>query len=118
MQVDERGVAHGATLHDALRWLIRGGTPNTEANQRHFLLAVDAHEQGYPDADSWEAELQKRAEAARAEATVAVVSGESESDKLARLEAALDAANARIESLANAAAGNQTQRPAQPASTT
>ena len=54
------------TLHDVLRYLVRGGWPNTEANQRLALLAIDAHEKGYPDAESYQAELDAQAEAAKA----------------------------------------------------
>lgn len=73
------------TLHDVLRWMIRGGRPNTEENQRLALLAIDAHENGYPDAESWQKVLDERAAAAREQADAPP--GESAEERAARAEA-------------------------------
>lgn len=50
------------TMHDAIRFLLRGG-PNTEENVRRMLLAVDADEKGYETLEDYEEELRKQDEA-------------------------------------------------------
>lgn len=105
MSVDNQGnLTHGVTLHDVIRNLIRGRWPNTEENQRRALLAVDAHEQGFADSASWEAELQRRAEVLAP--TEPVSAEETDAEKIARLEAD----NVRLHAAQQAAAG----RPAEP----
>jgi hypothetical protein len=74
-----------ATLHDVIRWLVRGGYPNTEGNLRRALLAIDAHEKGYPGAAAYQAELDKQAQDARERADSLV--GETAEERAARAEA-------------------------------
>lgn len=97
------------TLHDVVRWLVRGGMPNTEENQRLALLAIDAHEKGFPDAETYQAELDKQRAAALAQA--GPQPGESDADKAARLEAR----NAQLEALLAAQTASATARPEAPA---
>lgn len=96
------------TLHDVIRYLIRGGMPNTEENQRLALLAVDAHEKGYPDAETYQAELDKQAAALAA--TQGPPAGETDAQKAARLEARV----AQLEALQAAQAAPAPSRPAAP----
>lgn len=102
MNLNERGEAQGMTIGDVLRWLIRGGIPNTEYNQRRALLTIDAWEKGYPDAESYEAELAKQAEVA---APVEPAGPETDAERAARLEAD----NARLQ--AQVTAGRPSARP-------
>lgn len=105
MSVDESGnLTHGVTLHDVLRNLVRGRWPNTEHNQRLALLAIDAHEQGFPDSAAWEAELQRRADALVPSEPAAADGQETDAEKIARLEAD----NTRLQAAAQAAAGRPT----------
>ena len=94
------------TLHDVIHTLIRGGhTFSDEENQRRAHLAVDAHAAGYPDAESYQAELDKQAAAARRESGAP----ETAEDRAARLEAE----NEQLRATLNAHAGT----PAQPTTT-
>lgn len=78
------------TLHDVVRFLVRGSYFPDEEQQRRALLAVDAHEKGYPDAETYEAELAKQA-AANRQAT----GEETAEEKSTRLEAE----NVRLQAL-------------------
>jgi len=79
------------SFHDVIRWLVAGGRPNTELNNRLALLAVDAHERGYPTTGHYLAELQKQGEVAAAVEPVA--EAETADEKASRLEAE----NARLQ---------------------
>ena len=81
------------TLHDVVRFLVRGSYFPDEEQQRRALLAVDAHEKGYPDAETYEAELAKQAAATRQAA-----GEETPEEKIARLEAD----NVRLQALQQA----------------
>jgi hypothetical protein len=48
-------------LHTVIRGLVQG-FQNTEANKRQMLLAIEADEKGYPDLETYEAELAAQAE--------------------------------------------------------
>jgi len=79
------------TIHDVFRFLVRGGQ-NTEENQRRLLLTIEAHEKGYPDLETYEAELAKQAEVLGAgnQAAAAVEAGPNPDPRDARI-AALEA---------------------------
>lgn len=87
------------TMYDVLRYLIRGGMPNTEENQRLALLAIDAHERGFADAESWQAELDKQAQAG------AAAPNPPASTTAEERAAAAEAENVRLQALLNARAG-------------
>ena len=110
MSVDDQGnLTHGVTLHDVLRNLVRGRWPNTELNQRAALLAIDAHEQGFPDSAAWEAELRRRAE------MLAPVAPVSDQETPEQATARLEAENARLQALLRAQTGGAVSvQPARP----
>jgi len=91
------------SFHDVVRWLVRGGVPNTEANMLRALTAIDAHEQGVSTGE-WAEELRRRAELAT---NVQGVEAETADQQTARLEARL----AQLEALLKA----QTATPPPPA---
>jgi hypothetical protein len=95
-------------MHDVLRYLIRGGMPNTEANQRLALLAIDANEKGYPDAESYQAELDKQA-AAGGQSTAAPPVGATAEDRAT----AAEAENVRLQALLNARSSGAAAAPAE-----
>lgn len=82
------------TLHDVIRNMIRGGWPNDEVHQRQALLAVDAHEAGYPDAETYQAELDKQAAAANRPPSVP--GQESDAERSDRLQAENERLRAQI----------------------
>lgn len=87
------------TYFDVLRHLCRTtGIFRDGEQQREALLAVDAHEQGYNSAEEWQAELDRRAQAAEPAPAPAA---ETDAQRAARLEAELE----RIKAEAQAAAG-------------
>jgi hypothetical protein len=85
------------TLYDVIRNLIRGGTPNTEDNQRIALLAVDAHEKGYADAESYQEELDRQAAAAAAQQ--APQPGQTDAERARAAEARLAQLEAQMAAL-------------------
>ena len=81
------------TLHDVVRFLVRGSYFPDEEQQRRALLAVDAHEKGFPDAETYEVELAKQAAVAARAANPGAP--ETDAEKAARLEAE----NVRLQAL-------------------
>lgn len=84
------------TLHDVIRFLVRSNAFPDEEQKRAALLAVDAHEKGFPDVETYQVELDKQAAlAARAANPDAP---ETDAEKAARLEAE----NVRLQALVRA----------------
>lgn len=84
------------TLHDVVRFLVRGSYFSDEESQRRALLAVDAHEKGYPDAETYEVELAKQTAANVRAANPDAP--ETDAEKAARLEGE----NVRLQALLGA----------------
>lgn len=84
------------TLHDVLRFLVRGYHFPDEEGKLQALLTVDAHEKGYPDLESYQVELAKQAAAAARAANPDAP--ETDAEKAARLEAE----NVRLQALVQA----------------
>ena len=72
------------TLHDVIRFLVRGSFFPSEEQQRAALLAVDAHEKGFPDAETYQVELDKQAAVAARAANPDAP--ETDAEKANRLE--------------------------------
>lgn len=85
------------TLHDVLRDLVRHIRLPNESDVQERLLAIDAHEAGYPDSETYAQELRKRAALA---ANPDVPYDETPEQRAARLEAR----NAQLEALLKAQA--------------
>jgi hypothetical protein len=83
-------------IHDVFRGLIRG-YENTEANRERMLRTVEAHEKGYADLETYQAELDKQAEALKpgADRRPSNTTPDERDARIARLEAQLAAQTGR-----------------------
>lgn len=97
------------THFDVIRHIVRGSRFADESELRRALTAIDAWEADFPDLESYQAELDKRAAIARRESGAP----ETDADKAARLEAE----NEQLRATLNASAGRAAGSAPEPATT-